>query len=106
MALTKKELSALAEQAREEFVEVEHQAAEQEIAYKRAQKVRSDSIIPVRLDPELYAAVQAAALTRHLAPSTLIRQWVAHSVASDAHGINLADELERLAALARAQQHS
>ena len=101
MTLTPEELTERADQARQRFTNAEAEAASREIAQKH--RGRKASVIPVRLNADLYDAVQAAAAQRHLAPSALIRQWIAQSVSTIKEQVNIADELERLAAIVRAK---
>lgn len=62
-----------------EYADEERAAAEEEARAAAASKVFS-----VRLPPDIYDAVRAAADDVHLTPSALIRQWVTERV--EAHG--------------------
>ncbi len=58
-----------------EYVDEERGAAEEE-----AREASASTVFSVRLAPDTYEAVRAAAARTHLTPSALIRQWVTERV--------------------------
>jgi hypothetical protein len=61
-----------------EYDAEERAAAEQEL--REAENEPSSLVFSVRLSPELYTSVRAAASRAHLTPSALLRQWVSERV--------------------------
>ncbi|HEX3732087.1 MAG TPA: hypothetical protein VHU91_04080 [Mycobacteriales bacterium] len=101
MTLTPAEKTELIEHAIEGTAEEERLAAAREIERKTSAK---DSVVPVRLNRELYSSVQSVAAQRHLPVSVLLRQWVAQGAAAADARTDVAAELERLAAVVRADR--
>lgn len=59
---------------------VEYVDEERAVAEEEAHDAARSSVFSVRLSPETYEAVRAAAAREHRTPSALIRQWVTERV--------------------------
>lgn len=85
-----------------EYVDEEHEAAEEE-----TREAVASAVYSVRLPPAIYEAVRAAAARAHLTPSALIRQWVTERVEGAIGGdlvqavATLRRDVERVADLVR-----
>jgi predicted transcriptional regulator len=72
------DINALLAPTAMEYDAEEHAAGEQEV--REAEADTSSLVFSVRLSPDVYASVRAAASRAHLTPSALLRQWVSERV--------------------------
>ncbi len=91
------EVDAMLAETAKEYAAEERMAAVEEAH----EKAVSDTVFSVRLQRDMYEEVRLAAQRAHLAPSALIRTWVAERLEADSAAADTNDLTEAVETLAR-----